>query len=124
MYNGGYTGKILRINLTDQTIKKEKLPLRVAEDFIGGAGFGIKLLYDEVKPGIDPLSPENKLFFALGPLTGTTVSCAIRIAVTGKSPLTNAIGMGLSGGYFPSELKHAGYDILVIEGKADKPTYI
>lgn len=124
MYRGGYTGKILRINLTSQTVKKEKLPLRIAEDFIGGAGFGIKLLFDEVKAGTDPLGPDNKLFFAPGPFTGTAVPCASRIAVTGKSPLTNAVGMSLSGGYFPAELKHAGYDILVIEGRAENPTYI
>ena len=124
MYNGGYTGKILRINLTDQTAKKEKLPLKVAKDFIGGAGFGVKFLFDEVKAGTDPLSPENKLIFAPGPFTGTTVPCASRIAVTGKSPLTNAVGMCLSGGHFPAELKHAGYDVLIVEGKAQKPTYI
>ena len=124
MHQGGYTGRILRINLTDQTVRKEELSSRIAKDFIGGAGFGIKLLFDEVKAGIDPLSPENKLFFAPGPFTGTTVPCASRIAVTGKSPLTNAVGMGLSGGYFPAELKRAGYDILVIEGKAERPTYI
>ncbi|MGD0916460.1 MAG: aldehyde ferredoxin oxidoreductase N-terminal domain-containing protein, partial [Thermodesulfobacteriota bacterium] len=98
MHQGGYTGRILRINLTDQTVRKEELSSRIAKDFIGGAGFGIKLLFDEVKAGIDPLSPENKLFFAPGPFTGTTVPCASRIAVTGKSPLTNAVGMGLSGG--------------------------
>jgi aldehyde:ferredoxin oxidoreductase len=124
MYKGGYTGKILRINLTNQTAKKEKLPLKVAKDFIGGAGFGIKYLYDEVKPGTDPLGPDNKLFFAPGPLSGTAVPCASRIAVTAKSPLTNAVGMCLSGGFFPAELKLAGYDMLIIEGKAEKPTYV
>jgi len=124
MYRGGYTGKILRVNLMDQTTKKEKLPLKVAKDFIGGAGFGIKFLFDEVKGGTDPLSPENKLIFAPGPFTGTTVPCASRIAVTGKSPLTNAVGMCLSGGHFPAELKHAGYDVLIVEGKAEKPTYL
>lgn len=61
MYHGGYTGKIMRIDLTHQTTRKEKLPLRVAKDFIGGAGFGIKFLFDEVKAGTDPLGPENKL---------------------------------------------------------------
>jgi len=124
MYKGGYTGKILRINLTNQTAKKEKLPLNVAKDFIGGAGFGVKYLYDEVKAGTDPLGPENKLFFAPGPFSGTAVPCASRIAVTGKSPLTNAVGMCLSGGFFPAELKLAGYDMLIIEGKAEKPIYI
>jgi aldehyde:ferredoxin oxidoreductase len=124
MYKGGYTGKILRVNLTNQTAKKEKLPLKVARDFIGGAGFGIKYLYDEVKAGTDPLGPENKLFFAPGPFSGTAVPCASRIAVTGKSPLTGAVGMCLSGGFFPVELKLAGYDMLIIEGKAEKPTYV
>ena len=124
MYNGGYTGKILRINLTDQTAKKEKLPLKVARDFIGGAGFGVKFLFDEVKAGTDPLSPENKLIFAPGPFTGTSVPCTSRMTVTAKSPLTSLVGMGLSGGFFPAELKFAGYDIVIVEGRAEKPTYI
>lgn len=123
-YAGGYTGKILRVNLTDKTTKEEKLPVEIARDFIGGAGFGVKFLYDEVKAGTNPLGLENKLIFAPGPFTGTTVPCASRIAITGKSPLTNAVGMCLSGGYFPAELKHAGYDVLIIEGKSEKPTYI
>jgi aldehyde:ferredoxin oxidoreductase len=124
MYSGGYTGKILRINLTDKTSKKEKLTLEVARDFIGGAGFGIKYLFDEVKAGVDPLGPENKLIFAPGPFSGTTIPCASRITAVGKSPLTNAVGMALSGGYFPAELKFAGYDALIVEGKAEKPTYV
>ncbi len=124
MYSGGYTGRILRINLTDKTFKKEELPLEIAKDFIGGAGFGIKFLYDELKANVNPLGPENKLIFAPGPFTGTNVPCASRIAVTAKSPLTNAVGMALSGGHFPAELKLAGYDVLIIEGKAEKPTYI
>ena len=124
MYKGGYTGKILRINLSDQSAKEEKLPLKVAKDFIGGAGFGIKYLFDEVPAGADPLGPENKLIFASGPFSGTNIPCASRMAVTGKSPLTGAVGMSLTGGYFPVELKFAGYDALIIEGKAEKPTYV
>ena len=124
MYKGGYTGKILRVNLTDQTAKEEELSLEIAKDFIGGAGFGIKYLFDEVKGGTDPLGPENKLIFASGPFSGTTIPCASRMAVTSKSPLTNAVGVALTGGYFPVELKYAGYDILIIEGKAEKPTYV
>lgn len=124
MYSGGYTGKILRINLTDKTFKKEELSPKIAKDFIGGAGFGIKFLYDELKPNTNPLGAENKLIFAPGPFTGTNIPCASRIAVTSKSPLTNAVGMALSGGHFPAELKFAGYDILIIEGRAQKPTYI
>jgi aldehyde:ferredoxin oxidoreductase len=124
MYKGGYTGKILRINLTDQSTKEEALPLKVARDFIGGAGFGIKYLFDEVKAGTDPLGPENKLIFASGPFSGTTIPCASRMSVTAKSPLTGAVGMALTGGYFPVELKFAGCDVLIIEGKAEKPTYV
>lgn len=124
MYQGGYIGKVLRINLSEQTAKEEELPLQVAQDFIGGAGFGIKYLFDEVKGGADPLGPENKLIFASGPLSGTSVPCASRMAVTAKSPLTGAVGMALTGGYFPVELKFAGYDALIVEGKAAAPTYV
>ena len=124
MFKGGYGGKILRINLTSKTSKEEVLPVEVARDFIGGAGFGIKYLFDEVKVGAHPLEPENKLIFAPGPFTGTTIPCASRMAVTGKSPLTGAVGMALSGGQFPAELKFAGWDIVIIEGKAEKPTYV
>ena len=124
MYKGGYTGKILRVNLSTGRAKEEALPLEVARDYIGGAGFGIKYLFDELKAGINPLGPENRLIFAVGPFSGTSIPCASRMAVTGKSPLTGAIGMSLTGGHFPVELKRAGYDALIIEGKADKPTYV
>ncbi len=124
MYKGGYTGKILRINLTDKTIKEEPLLPKTAKDYIGGAGFCIKYLYDEVKAGADPIGPDNKLIFASGPFSGTKIPCASRMAVGGKSPLTNAVGLALTGGHFPVELKFAGYDALIIEGKAAKPTYI
>jgi aldehyde:ferredoxin oxidoreductase len=124
MYKGGYTGKILRINLTDQKANEEELPLEVAKDYIGGAGFGIKYLYDEVPAGTNPLGPDNKLIFTSGPFSGTTIPCASRMAVTAKSPLTGAVGMALTGGHFPVELKYAGYDALIIEGKAEKPTYV
>ncbi len=124
MYQGGYNGKVLRINLTDKSAKVEGLPSQVAKGYIGGAGFGIKYLYDEIKPGTDPLGPDNKLIFASGPFTGTTVPCASRMAVAAKSPLTNGLGVALTGGYLPAELKFAGYDVLIIEGKAEKPTYL
>jgi aldehyde:ferredoxin oxidoreductase len=124
MYSGGYTGKILRINLTNKKSKEEQLPEALAWDFLGGAGFGIKYLFDEVKKGTDPLGPDNKLFFAPGPFTGTGVPCSSRMSVTGRSPLTGAVGMGLSGGEFPVEMKYAGWDVIIIEGKAEKPTYV
>ena len=124
MYKGGYTGKVLRVNLTDQTATQEDLPLEFAEDLIGGAGFGIKYLFDEVKGGTDALGPDNKLIFAPGPFSGTNIPCASRMSVTAKSPLTGAVGMALTGGYFPVELKFAGYDVLIIEGKAEEPVYV
>jgi aldehyde:ferredoxin oxidoreductase len=124
MYSGGYAGKILRINLSNKTSREEPLSEEMARNFIGGAGFGIKHLFDEVKPGTDPLGPDNKLIFAPGPFTGAGVPCASRMAVTGKSPLTGAVGMALSGGEFPTEMKLAGWDAIIIEGKADAPTYI
>ena len=124
MYKGGYTGNILRVNLTTMTATQEALPLEIARDYIGGAGFGIKYLFDEVPSGADPLGPDNKLIFASGPFSGTSIPCASRMAVTAKSPLTGAVGMGLTGGHFPVELKFAGYDALIIEGKAEKPTYV
>ena len=124
MYSGGYTGKVLRVDLTTRSATVEALEADVAQDFIGGAGFGIKYLYDEVAPGTDALGPDNKLIFASGPFTGTTVPCASRMSVTAKSPLTGAVGMSLTGGFFPAELRFAGYDALIIEGKAEQPTYL
>ena len=124
MYRGGYAGKILRVNLSNKTAKEEALPEELVKNYLGGAGFAIKYLYDEVKPGTDALDKANKLIFAVGPLTATGASCASRMAVVAKSPLTNAVGMALSGGQFPAEMKRAGYDMIIIEGKADKPTYI
>jgi aldehyde:ferredoxin oxidoreductase len=121
---GGYAGKILRINLAEQTFSEEPLPVEMARDFIGGAGFGIKTLFDEVPPDTDPLGPENKMILSVGPFCGTTVPCASRLAVTAKSPLTGAVGVSLTGGYFPAEMKFAGYDIIIIEGKAEKPCYL
>ena len=124
MYKGGYAGKILRIDLSKQSAKEEALPEELAKNYLGGAGFAIKCLYDEVKPDTPPLDQANKLIFAVGPLTATGASCSSRMAVVAKSPLTGAVGMALAGGQFPAEMKMAGYDMIIIEGKADKPTYV
>lgn len=124
MYKGGYTGKILRVNLTDKTFKEEPLPVEVAQDFIGGSGFTVKYLYDEVPADCDPLGPENKLIYAPGPFTGTTIPCASRMAINAKSPATGAMGVATTGGHFPVEMKRAGYDVIIIEGKAEEPTYL
>jgi aldehyde:ferredoxin oxidoreductase len=124
MYKGGYSGKILRINLTGLTSSEEPVSLELATGFMGGVGFAFKYLYDELKPGVSALGPENKLIFAVGPLNATGAPCANRMAVASKSPLTGTIACALSGGQFPNELKRAGYDMLIVEGKAEKPTYI
>ena len=124
MYKGGYTGKVLRINLTDKSYSVETTDAELAQNYIGGAGFAVKTLFDEVPAKADPLGPKNKLIFAGGPFTGTSVPCASRMAVATKSPLTNAVGMALSGGYFPAEMKFAGYDMMIIEGRAEAPTYL
>jgi len=124
MYKGGYAGKILRINLSKQSAKEETLPEELVKNYLGGAGFAIKCLYDEVKPDTPPLDETNKLIFAVGPMTATGASCSSRMAVVAKSPLTGAVGMALAGGEFPAEMKQAGYDMIIIEGKAEKPTYV
>lgn len=124
MFKGGYMGKVLRVNLTTKKISVEDLSEKIARDFMGGAGFGIKYLFDEVPGDTDPLGENNKLIFAAGPLSGTSAPCASRMALTTKSPLTGAIGMSLSGGHFPVELKFAGYDVLIVEGKSEEPVYI
>lgn len=124
MYTGGYMGKILRVNLSSQSVTEENLEYEMAKNFIGGTGFGIKYLFEEVPMEADPLGEENKLIFSTGPLTGSNAPCASRMAVTAKSPLTGAIGMALSGGYFPAELKFSGYDVLIIEGKSERPVYL
>jgi aldehyde:ferredoxin oxidoreductase len=124
MYSGGYTGKVLRVDLTHQTFSEEELPAETARDFIGGAGFTIKYLFDEVPADCDPLGPLNKLIYACGPFTGTRIPCASRMAVNAKSPLTGAVGVAMTGGHFPVELKRAGYDVLIVEGVAEKPTYL
>jgi len=124
MYKGGYAGKILRIDLSKQSAKEEAIPEELVKNYLGGAGFAIKCLYDEVKPGTPTLDKANKLIFAVGPLTATGASCSSRMAVVAKSPLTGAVGMALAGGQFPTEMKRAGYDMIIIEGRAEKPTYV
>ena len=124
MFKSGYAGKILRIDLTKQSTKEETVSEELAKNYLGGAGFAIKYLYDELKLGNPALDKANKLIFAVGPLTATGAPCSSRMAVVAKSPLTNAVGMALAGGHFPAEMKRAGYDMIIIEGKADKPTYL
>lgn len=120
----GWIGKILRVNLTKEEWKAEELDRNIAEKFIGGRGLGSKILYDEIDPKVDPLSPDNKLILATGPLTGTSASAAGRYMAITKSPLTGTIACSNSGGHFGAELKFAGFDLIIIEGKAKEPVYL
>jgi aldehyde:ferredoxin oxidoreductase len=120
----GYAGKQLRVQLNDGTIKKEKLNLELLKKYLGGVGYGAKLLYDELAPNVDALSAENKIVFTTGPLTGKNIPGGGSIEVCFKSPLTNLWGESRCGGDFGPELKAAGYDFLIVEGKSGKPVYL
>jgi len=112
----GWKGKLLRVDLTAGTCKVEALNEEWANDFIGGRGLGTKYFSEEVSPEVEPMSPENKLIMATGPLTGTYGAANGRYMVITKSPLTGTIASSNSGGYFPSELKYAGFDMIIFEG--------
>ncbi len=120
----GYMGKLLRVNLTTGTFSEEELDPQLARDYIGGAGLGVRLIYNEVPPDTDPLSPENKLALMTGPVTATVLGTAGRYEVCYKAPLTGLLCDASSGGYWGAELKQAGYDGLIIEGAAPKPVYL
>ncbi|WP_026476909.1 aldehyde ferredoxin oxidoreductase family protein [Alkaliphilus transvaalensis] len=120
----GYTGKVLRINLKENTIQTEALNMDLAKKYIGGRGLGEKYLMDEIDPKIDALSAENKLIFVSGPLSGTPTPTGGRYMVVTKSPLTDTVACSNSGGRWGAELKMAGYDMIIIEEKSDKPVYI
>jgi aldehyde:ferredoxin oxidoreductase len=120
----GWHGKLLRINLTTRTATSEDIDQKIARDYIGGRGWAIRYLYDEVDPQVDPLSPQNKLIFATGPLTATTAPTGNRYMVVTKSPLTGALAHSNSGGDFPTWLKRTGYDMVIFEGKASEPVYV
>ena len=120
----GWTGTILRVNLTDRTIKKEALRAEDAKAFIGGRGLGGKYFMDEVDPAVDALGPLNKLIFVTGPLTGTMGVSTGRFDVVAKGPLNNTLASSNSGGYFGPELKYAGYDMIIFEGRAESPVYL
>ncbi|MBW1703379.1 MAG: hypothetical protein JRJ50_14940 [Deltaproteobacteria bacterium] len=120
----GWKGKILRIDLSRGNCSVEDIAPDLRTDFIGGRGMGLKVLFDEIDPLIDPLGPQNKLIFSTGPLTGTGVPAGGRFIVVSKSPLSGAIANSCCGGYFGANLKFAGYDLLIIEGKSPEPVYL
>ncbi|MCP5283175.1 MAG: aldehyde ferredoxin oxidoreductase family protein [Rhodoferax sp.] len=119
-----WTGKSLRVNLTKGTVTVEPTNMEWAQAYIGSRGLGTKYLVEEVDAKVDPLSPENKIIWATGPLTGTMASTGGRYTVITKSPLTGAVACSNSGGYWGAEFKMAGYDLLIFEGKSPKPVYL
>lgn len=120
----GYNGKILRVNLSSGNITVEQLDELFCRQYIGGAGFVAYYLWKELSPGTDPLGPDNKLIFALGPVTGVALPGSGRHCVGAKSPMTGGIAKSEPGEFWGAELKRAGFDVVIIEGKAEKPVYL
>ena len=119
-----WTRKILRVNLTEGSVNEEPLNMEWAADYIGQRGLATRYLVEETDPAVDPMSPENMMIMATGPLTGTTASTAGRYSVITKSPLTGAIACSNSGGFFGAEMKAAGWDMIIFEGKSPSPVYL
>ncbi|MBI5360457.1 MAG: aldehyde ferredoxin oxidoreductase family protein [Planctomycetes bacterium] len=119
-----YGGNILRINLTTGKYALEPVSEKLAREYLGGRGFTAKILYDELKRGIDPLGPENKVVMASGPLAGLCIPAGGKTTFASKSPATGGYGDSNVGGHLASELKYAGYDAIIIEGASPKPVFI
>ncbi|MGA9348628.1 MAG: aldehyde ferredoxin oxidoreductase family protein [Anaerolineae bacterium] len=119
-----YGGSILRINLTDGTIHRHPTEVHLARAFLGGRGLNVKRLWDELPAHTDGLSPENTLVFGVGPLVGTLFPGGARFNVSAMSPQTGILGDSNAGGFFGPELKFAGYDQVIIQGRADHPVYL
>ena len=117
-------GKLLRIDLSSKSYKTETIDEAILRKFLGGRGYGAKIIYDELPPKTDPLSPENIVVIATGPLTGSKAPSGSRYAIITKSPLTGAILSANSGGYWGTHLRRAGVDAMIIKGKAESPTYL
>jgi len=120
----GWDGKILRFNLSKGKFSTQEFDAAFATKFMGGRGFAAKILWDEMKPGIDPFSPENLLIMATGPLTSLPLPSSGKIVVAAKSPLTGGYGDGNLGSWAAVNLRKAGYDALVFTGSASKPSYV
>jgi len=120
----GYTGKLLRVNLSRPSLTEEIIDPQLLRDYIGGAGLGTRLMYDEVPPDTDPLAPEAKIIITTGPVTATALGTAGRYEVSFKSPLTGILCDSSSGGHWGAEFKQTGFDALIIEGKSPKPVYL
>ncbi|MHA1648714.1 MAG: aldehyde ferredoxin oxidoreductase N-terminal domain-containing protein, partial [Candidatus Helarchaeota archaeon] len=120
----GYSGKIIRVDLTSGKIKFDRISEEFCAKYIGGYGFGAKILWDELKAGVDPLSPENILIYAVGPVPGTILPTSSKYGVFAKSPLTGLFGMSISSGCVGQQMRRAGYDMIIFTGRAEKPVYL
>ena len=120
----GYAGGTLWVDLSDMAVRSEPLDMELAKNYLGGMGMNGRLAYDLIKPGIDPLSSDNVLLYSAGPFVGTLIPGAARTNIMAKSPLTGLIGMSGSGVSIGHMLKYAGYDQLVVTGRAEKPVYL
>jgi aldehyde:ferredoxin oxidoreductase len=120
----GWNGKFLRVNLSKGKAIADQYGASLAKNYLGGRGFAVKILWDELEPGTDPLSPFNKLVFAAGPLTGFALPSSGKLVVAAKSPLTGGYGDGNIGTQAVVQMRKAGYDAVIIERKADKPTVL
>ncbi|MGB3701582.1 MAG: aldehyde ferredoxin oxidoreductase family protein [Anaerolineales bacterium] len=120
----GYTGKILHVDLSSGLLSVEEPEEAFYRKYMGGSALAMYYLLNELPAGVDPLGPENILVLALSVLTGTAISGQSRMTAAAKSPLTGGIGDSQGGGFFPAELKFAGFDAIVIKGKAEKPVYL
>ena len=120
----GWTGKFLRVDVSERRCKVENYDENLALNFIGGRGFAVKLLWDELPIGVEPFSPQNKLIFAAGPLTGLPIASSGKMVVASKSPLTGGYGDGNVGTMASVHMRRAGYDALILEGVSEKPVYI
>ncbi len=116
--------RILDVNLTNKKISKKTLPGDIYKLYPGGSALGVYLMLQEMRPNIDPFSPDNMLVFAVSPFAGLPISGTSRLTISTKSPLTGACGDSQSGGDFPVFLKANGYDAIVFRGKADSPLYL
>src|SRR3990170_5422935 len=120
----GWNGYFLKVDLTTRKSAVESFDTGFASSFLGGRGFAAKILWDSLKPGTDPLSPENKLIFAAGPLTGFGLPNSGKFVVAAKSPLTGSYGDGTIGTSAAVQMRKAGYDAVIIEGKAKSPVVL
>jgi len=120
----GYTGKVLRVDLTNEKISTEPLNKEWAKQFVGGKGLGARYLFDELKPGTDAMSPDNVLMVWTGPAVGTMVPLTSRFVIVTKSPLTGTFLDSYAGGFLAPEIKYSGFDGIIIKGKAKKPSYL